>query len=258
VAAVRLLEGKVALVTGAAGGIGRAAGLLFAREGAKLVLADRDADGVAETARLVEADGGEATFVVADVTVREDVREAVQAAVTGYGRLDCAFNNAGVIGTLAPVTDYPEERFAEVMDVNVRGIFTCLQEEIPVMLDNEPPARGAIVNTSSGLGMVGAPYMSAYVASKHAVVGITQTAALEQAAAGLRINAVLPGIVDTAMPATLTEGHPDVWEMFRTASPIGRLARPEEIAEAAAWLLSDRASFVNGHGLVVDGGILSQ
>jgi NAD(P)-dependent dehydrogenase (short-subunit alcohol dehydrogenase family) len=248
-----LLGDKVALITGAAAGIGRAAALTFSREGAAVVVADRDGDGAEQTAALVRDQGGVALAVTADITRLDDVRAMVRAALDAHGRLDCAFNNAGVSGPLHPIVGYPGDAFQQVMDVNVKGVFQCLQEELPVLTE----ATGAIVNASSGLGTVGAPALSAYVASKHAVMGLTRTAALEVAARGIRVNAVLPGVVATSMPVRLTEGAPEVMELFKTQTPMGRLARPEEIAEAAAWLCSDRSSFVTGHGLVVDGGIVA-
>jgi len=250
-----LLSDTVGIITGAGGGIGRQAALVFAREGATVVLADLDEQAGEETARRVGEQGGRAAFLRADVSRRDDVRTLV-AAAAAYGPLRWAFNNAGVIGVLAPLAEYPDADFEQVLDVNVRGTWYCLQEEIAAMLAHGE--GGAIVNTSSGLGVVAAPAMGAYVAAKHAVLGMTQAAALDYAREGIRVNALLPGIVDTAMPARLTAAAPEVMDIFRAASPIGRLADADEIAEAAAWLCSGRASFVNGHGLAVDGGILSQ
>ncbi len=250
-----LLEGKVAIITGAGAGIGREAARTFAREGAAVVLADVDEQGGEETAAAVTAAGGAAAFVRTDVARRDDVRTLVAHALDTHGRLDCAFNNAGVGGLMHPLVGYPDDDFARVLDVNVKGTWYCLQEEIPAIVSS---GGGAIVNASSGLGLVGCPGMPAYIASKHAVLGITQAAAIESAQQGVRVNAVLPGIVETAMPHRLTAGQPELLDAFRGAMPIGRLAEPAEIAEAAAWLCSDRASFVTGHGLAVDGGYLSQ
>jgi NAD(P)-dependent dehydrogenase (short-subunit alcohol dehydrogenase family) len=250
-----MLEGKVAIITGAGGGIGRAAALVFAREGAQVVLSDVDEASLAETAAQVESAGGVASTVPGDVSRRDDVRAIVAAAVDGFGRLDCAFNNAGISGPLHPLVGYPDEPFQRVIDVNVKGTWYCLQEELPVMIE---AGGGAIVNTSSGMGVIAAPGMPAYVASKHAVMGLTQAAALENAEFNVRVNALLPGIVDTRMPAGLAEAAPGLMDIFRTSAPLGRLAEPPEIAETAAWLCSDRASFVTGHGLAVDGGILAQ
>jgi A-factor type gamma-butyrolactone 1'-reductase (1S-forming) len=248
-----LLEGKVALITGAAGGIGRASALIFAREGARVVLGDRAVEGLAETAAQVAQQGGDAAFLVTDVTSRKDIAALVQLAITRHGRLDCAFNNAGIPGAMQPFAEHTDEQYDRVMDTNVRGAWMCTQEEIKAML---PTGGGAIVNASSGLGMIAAPQVAAYVTSKHAVLGLTRAASLEYAREGVRVNAVLPGVVDTVMPKEMFAGAPGAIDAIAATSPMGRLARAEEVAEAAAWLCSDRASYVNGHGLVVDGGIV--
>jgi len=255
IALTPLLEGKVAVITGAAGGIGRASALLFAREGAAVVLGDLAAEGLEETASLVSAEGGDVAFAVTDVTSRDDVAALVGLAVSRHGRLDCAFNNAGVPGGLQPFAEYDDEQYARIMDINVRGAWLCTQEEIKAML---PAGGGSIVNASSGLGMIAAPGVSGYVTSKHAVLGLTRAAALDYPRQGIRVNAVLPGVVDTPMPQAMFAAAPEAIDAISETSPMGRLARPEEVAEAAAWLCSDRSSFVNGHGLVVDGGIVVQ
>jgi NAD(P)-dependent dehydrogenase (short-subunit alcohol dehydrogenase family) len=248
-----LLEGKVALITGAAGGIGRASALIFAREGARVVLGDRAVEALAETAAQVAQQGGDAAFLLTDVTSRKDIAALVQLAITRHGRLDCAFNNAGIPGAMQPFAEHSDEQYDQVMDTNVRGAWMCTQEEIKAML---PTGGGAIVNASSGLGMIAAPQVAAYVTSKHAVLGLTRAASLEYAREGVRVNAVLPGVVDTVMPKEMFAGAPGAIDAIAATSPMGRLARAEEVAEAAAWLCSDRASYVNGHGLVVDGGIV--
>jgi A-factor type gamma-butyrolactone 1'-reductase (1S-forming) len=248
-----LLEGKVALITGAAGGIGRASALIFAREGARVVLGDRAVEALAETAAQVAQQGGDAAFLLTDVTSRKDIAALVQLAITRHGRLDCAFNNAGIPGAMQPFAEHTDEQYDQVMDTNVRGAWMCTQEEIKAML---PTGGGAIVNASSGLGMIAAPQVAAYVTSKHAVLGLTRAASLEYAREGVRVNAVLPGVVDTVMPKEMFAGAPGAIDAIAATSPMGRLARAEEVAEAAAWLCSDRASYVNGHGLVVDGGIV--
>jgi A-factor type gamma-butyrolactone 1'-reductase (1S-forming) len=248
-----LLEGKVALITGAAGGIGRASALIFAREGARVVLGDRAVEALAETAAQVAQQGGDAAFLLTDVTSRKDIAALVQLAITRHGRLDCAFNNAGIPGAMQPFAEHSDEQYDQVMDTNVRGAWMCTQEEIKAML---PTGGGAIVNASSGLGMIAAPQVAAYVTSKHAVLGLTRAASLEYAREGVRVNAVLPGVVDTVMPKEMFAGAPGAIDAIAATSPMGRLARAEEVAEAAAWLCSDRASSVNGHGLVVDGGIV--
>jgi A-factor type gamma-butyrolactone 1'-reductase (1S-forming) len=250
-----LLEGKVAVITGAAGGIGRASALTFAREGAKVVLGDRAEDALAETARLVSEAGGDASWRATDVTRREDVVALVALATERHGRVDCAFNNAGIPGGMQPFAEHSDEQFESVMDINVRGAWMCVQEEIKAMLRT---GGGSIVNASSGLGMIAAPQVAAYVTSKHAVLGLTRAAALEYPRRGIRVNAVLPGVVDTAMPQEMFAAAPGAIDTIGETSPMGRLARPEEVAEAAAWLCSDRSSYVNGHGLVVDGGIVIQ
>jgi NAD(P)-dependent dehydrogenase (short-subunit alcohol dehydrogenase family) len=251
----RLLEGKVAVITGAAGGIGRASALTFAREGAVVVLGDLAADGLEETASLVEGQGGDAAFLATDVTRRADVAALVELALSRHGRLDCAFNNAGVPGGMQPFAEHTDEQYDRVMDINVRGAWMCTQEEIKAMLRS---GGGSIVNASSGLGMIAAPQVAAYVTSKHAVLGMTRAVSLEYVREGVRVNAVLPGVVDTAMPQEMFAAAPGAIDAISDMSPMGRLARPEEVAEAAAWLCSDRASYVNGHGLVVDGGIVVQ
>ena len=250
-----LLEGKVALITGAGGGIGRAAALTFVREGAKLVLGDLAEEPLTESARLVSEHGGEAATRVTDVTRRDDVAALVALALERYGRLDCAFNNAGIPGGMQPFAEHSDEQYERVMDINVRGSWLCTQEEIKAMLAT---GGGAIVNASSGLGMIAAPQVAAYVTSKHAVLGLTRAASLEYARQGIRVNAVLPGVVDTPMPQQMFAAAPGALDAIAETCPMGRLARPEEVAEAAAWLCSDRASYVNGHGLVVDGGIVVQ
>ena len=249
------LDDRVAIVTGGGGGIGGKAALLFAREGASVVVSDIDEEKGSAVAEAIGAEGGRATYVATDVSSRADVEAMVARALSEYGKLDAAFNTAGISGPMQPLVGYPDEWFERVIDINVKGTWYCLQEQIPAMIE---AGGGAIVNTSSGLGLVGAPGMPAYVASKHAVMGLTQAAALENAADGVRVNALLPGIIDTAMPAELTAGMPGVIDAFKAAMPLGRLGEPEEVAEAAAWLCSDRASFVTGHGLAVDGGYLAQ
>ena len=250
-----LLEGKVALITGAAGGIGRASALIFAREGARVVLGDRAVEALAETAAQVAQQGGDAAFLLTDVTSRKDIAALVQLAITRHGRLDCAFNNAGIPGAMQPFAEHSDEQYDQVMDTNVRGAWMCTQEEIKAMLRS---GGGSIVNASSGLGMIAAPQVAAYVTSKHAVLGLTRAASLEYPRQGIRVNAVLPGVVDTAMPQEMFAAAPGAIDAIGETSPMGRLARPDEVAEAAAWLCSDRSSYVNGHGLVVDGGIVVQ
>jgi len=248
------LEGKVALVTGGASGIGRATALAFAREGAHLMVADLAPAGE-DTAAQARALGAPAEFVRTDVARQADVDQLVARTMVLYGRLDCAFNNAGVEGVLAPVADYPEEVFERVMRVNLFGVWRCLRAEIPRMIEG---GGGAIVNTASVGGLVGAGSFSAYVASKHGVVGLTRCAAIDYAAAGIRVNAVCPGVIDTPMLDRLAAGMPGLQEGLAAMAPMRRLGTPVEIAEAVVWLCSDAASFVTGHTLAVDGGFVAQ
>jgi NAD(P)-dependent dehydrogenase (short-subunit alcohol dehydrogenase family) len=208
-----------------------------------------------DTARTARTLGAEAEFLVTDVTHKTDVDALVARAVARHGRLDCAVNNAGVEGMLRQTAEYPEEDFARVIQVNLLGVWRCLRAEIPAML---AASGGAIVNTASVAGLVGAGGLSAYVASKHAVVGLTRTAAIEYAKAGVRVNAVCPGVIDTPMVDRLSLEMPTLREALLAMKPMGRLGRPEEIAEAILWLCSDAASFVTGHALAVDGGYVAQ
>lgn len=251
-----LVAGKVALVTGAGSGIGRATALIFAREGAKVVVSDVVVDGGEETVRLVKQAGGDAIFVKADVAQASDVEALVNKAVQTYGRLDCAHNNAGVPGPNKMIVDIPEEKWDRVIAINLTGVWHCLKYEIAQMLKQ---GGGAIVNTSSDAGLVGVKRGGAYVASKHGVIGLMKTAALEYAKSGIRVNAVCPGPIDTPMLRGPGGERVDrfIGRMV-AAQPGGRLGKPEEIAEAAVWLCSDAASFVTGHALSVDGGYMAQ
>jgi len=249
-----MLKNKVALVTGASSGIGRAIALVWAREGARVVVSDINAAAGEETAKLVRAQGGDALFVAADVGKPEDGRMLVQQAVAHYGRLDVACNNAGIGGPSAPVADYPLDGWAQVININLSGVFFGMQHQIAAMLKT---GGGSIVNMASVLGAVGFAGSSAYAAAKHGVVGLTQTAALEYGAQGIRINAVGPGFIHTPMVAGL-EADAAVNAKVVAAHAIGRLGKPEEVAELVAWLSSDRASFVTGAYYPVDGAYLAR
>jgi NAD(P)-dependent dehydrogenase (short-subunit alcohol dehydrogenase family) len=251
-----ILSGKVALITGAASGIGRATARIFAREGAKLVLADMVEAGGRETLEMVKDLGADATFVKTNVAERNEVDAAVAKAAATYGRLDCAFNNAGIEGESGQTHECSEENWNRVIAVNLTGVWLCMRAEIALML--RQGGGGAIVNTSSGAGLVGVRGMPAYVAAKHGVAGLTRAAALEYGRQGIRINAVCPGPIRTPMLGRLLAVRPDAEERFARSGPLRRLGEPEEIGEAVAWLCSDRASYVTGLPMPVDGGTLAQ
>ena len=244
-------EGKVALITGATSGIGRATAVAFAQEGALLVLAGRREGEGRRTLALVRDAGGDGTFVPTDVTVADDVRRVVAVAVDAYGRLDCAFNNAGHLAGIAPVTDQTLADLDATLEVNVRGTLLCLRFELAVMIE---ASRGAIVNNASLAGLTGSPDNSVYDASKHAVVGLTRSAALEVARQGVRINAICASSVQTAMDDKFRAGKGITHEQLAEAMPMGRTCSPEEVAPAVLFLCSDDASYITGTTLVVDGG----
>lgn len=244
---------KVALVTGAGSGIGRASALAFAAAGHRVAVADFDPDGGRRTVELVTAAGGEACFLEADISDAEAVSRMVAATVERWGRLDCAHNNVGTGPELgADVTATSEEMWDRVIGVNLKGAWLCIRAEIPAMLAG---GGGAIVNTGSALSQVAVPDNAAYVAAKHGLLGLTRAAALDTAKQGIRVNAVLPGLVETPMGR---QADAEIIEKLLEAQPTGRLARPEEVAAAAVWLCSEAASMVTGHGLAVDGGYLIQ
>jgi len=251
----QLFAGKVALVTGASSGIGRATALAFARDGARVAVSDVVVDGGNETVRLIKKTGGEAVFIKADVANAAEVESLIQQIVATYGRLDYAHNNAGISGPLTTVADTAESKWDRVIAINLKGVWLCMKSEIQQMLKQ---GSGAIVNTASGAGLVGIAGASAYVASKHGVLGLTKTAALEYAKQGIRVNAVCPGVIDTPMVQRLTDRHPSAAEAMVAAHPISRVGKPAEIAEAVVWLCSEAASFVTGHALSVDGGYVIQ
>ena len=248
------LEGKVALVTGGTSGIGRDTAVLFAKAGAKVVVAGRrEAEGK-ETVELVRDVGGDGLFVQADVSKVTDVENLVKKTVEKFGRLDVAFNNAGIEGVLAPIIRQSEEDWDRTIGINLKGVWLCLKYEVRQML--KQGAGGAIVNMASVLGLVGSVGAAAYSASKHGVIGLTKTAALENAKSGIRINAVCPGFTETPMTER-TLRVPEVHKYIVGCHPLGRLGRPIEVAEAVVWMCADRSSFMTGQSLVLDGGFLA-
>lgn len=248
-------EGKVALVTGAASGIGRATAEAFAREGAKTVVSDVSADAAQETVERIRFAGGTADVILADVASAREVEAMVRHAVDVYGRLDCAFNNAGIEGDMADTVGCTEANWDRTLSINLKGVWLCMKYEIPAMLRH---GGGVIVNCASVAGLVGFRNLPAYCASKGGIVELTRTTALEYADAGIRVDAVCPGVIRTPMVDRILAGAPEAEAQFTALEPVGRMGTPEEIAESVLWLCSDRASFVTGHALVVDGGLVAQ
>ena len=238
-------------MTGAANGIGRATALAFAREGASVIVADVAERGIQETARLVEQAGGRALAVRCDVTRPEDVKAALDKTVEAFGRLDFAFNNAGIEQPVGPMAEIAEEVWERIIDVDLRGVFLCMKYQVPIMLRS---GGGAIVNTSSGAGVKGIAGQAAYCAAKCGVIGLSKAAALDYAKQNIRVNVVCPGIIETPMMDRFSGGTPEGRERVIAQEPIGRMGRPEEIAAAVVWLCSDPAAFVVGHAMLVDGG----
>jgi NAD(P)-dependent dehydrogenase (short-subunit alcohol dehydrogenase family) len=249
------LKGKVALITGGGSGIGRATAMLFAREGAKVLVADYNADGGERVARAIKEAGGEAIFHAADVSNHKEVEAMVAKTVSTFGRLDCAFNNAGIEGEFSATPECTLENWQRVIAINLSGVFYCMKYEIPEMLKT---GGGTIVNTSSICGLAGIANTSAYTAAKHGVAGLTKTAALEFSSKGIRVNAVCPGFIRTPMVARVMDrGSFDEKAVIQT-HPINRLGQPEEIAETVLWLSSDASSFVSGVPMPVDGAYMAQ
>jgi len=250
------MENKVALVTGGASGIGRATALAFAREGAKVVVVnDVNVAGGEETAKFIKKAGGESIFVKCDVSKAVEVERMIKKAVEAFGRLDFAFNNSGISGDFVMTADCTEENWDNVININLKGVWLCMKYEIPQMLKQ---GGGAIVNTSSAAGLIGTPTGQAYCASKHGVVGLTKSAALEYVKSGIRINVVCPGSVRTSMTEELFARQPGIEEFIKQSlCPMGRIADPREVAEVVVWLCSEAASFITGVALPVDGGVVA-
>ena len=249
------LDGKIALITGGGSGIGRETSVLFAKHGAKVAIADINPVGGQETVEMIAKQGGEAFFVQVDVSQASQVEHMVNAVVGRYGRLDIAFNNAGIEGTPVRTADVTEADFDQIMAVNVKGVWLCMKYELQQMLLQ---GGGTIINAASVAGLIGAHSMPAYAASKHAVVGLTRTAAVEYARKGIRVNAVCPAVIRTAMVERAIEQLPQLEQGALMNNPSRRLGETHEVAEAVLWLASDASSFTNGAALTVDGGLTAQ
>ena len=247
----QIFKDKVALVTGGSFGIGRAAAVAFAKKGARVVIADWIEDKEEVTLKQIKDGGGEALFVQCDVSKASDVKAVVDKTIAVFGRLDYAFNNAGIEGATAPTHECTEENWDKTIGINLKGVWLCMKNEIPQMIKQ---GSGAIVNCASIAGLSGFVGLPAYTVSKHGIIGLTKTAALENAKAGIRINAVCPGVIHTAMVDRVTGKDKEVEKAYIAMEPVGRMGTAEEVAEAVIWLCSDAASFVTGHAMPVDGG----
>ncbi len=247
------LQGRVAIITGAGSGMGRATAFRFIEEGAKVAIFDWNEEAGSAVEKQLKDAGGDVLFVKTDVSKAADVENAVQATVDQFGRLDCAFNNAGIGSGPFPLADFPEEDWDRTIAVNLKGVFLCMKYQIPQMLKG---GGGSIVNTASVDGLVGLAAVGPYVAAKHGVVGLTKTAALDYATQNIRVNCICPGTIRTELVQSWIDKYPEAEEAWTKLAPMERMGDPKEIAEAAVWLCSDKSSFVTGHPLVVDGGIV--
>lgn len=252
---MRKIDGKVAIITGAASGIGKATSILFAQEGAKVVVADIRVELGEETVKMINESGGKAIFVNTDVSKAEDVKNMVKTAVGTYGRLDIIFNNAGIEGVSTDTANYPENIFDKVIAVNLKGVWLGIKYAVPELLKN---GGGSIINTSSVAGLVGFAGLSAYNATKGGIIQLTKTAALEYAKQNIRVNCIAPGVIETPMVDRVLERQPEAKAAFVQMEPVGRFGKPEEVAKAALFLASDDSSFITGAVLVVDGGLTVQ
>lgn len=250
----KLLSGKIALVTGGGSGIGAAGALLYAQAGAKVVVSDVDEKGGNDSVAAIRRAGGDGVFILADVSKEDEVRRMVQFVIDTHGRLDCAFNNAGILGVPSPLAEMTLDNWQRLQDVNLRSVWLCMKHEITRMLET---GGGAIVNTSSVAGLKAIPTMSHYVAAKHGVAGLTKTAAVEYAKAGIRVNAICPGYIDTPMLKNFSQSAEERAANAARSCPMGRLGLPSEIGELAVWLSSVKASYLTGQMIAVDGGLMA-
>lgn len=246
------LAGKISLITGAGSGIGRETALTFARSGAQLIISDIDQNKGEETLDLINKAGGKVEFVAANVTIKTEVNQLIAHVQKSYGKLDCAVNNAGVEGMYGLFHEWSDEALEQVLEVNVKGVWWCMQAQLQLMLQQ---GGGSIVNVASVAGLVGSPLMSGYAASKHAVIGLTKTVAAEYGRYNIRVNAVCPGIIQTSMFERAVKDNPKLHKLMIKGNPCKRVGKPEEVAESIAWLSSDSAPFITGTTLAIDGGL---
>jgi NAD(P)-dependent dehydrogenase (short-subunit alcohol dehydrogenase family) len=249
------IDGKVAIITGAASGIGKATALLFAQEGANVVVADFMDELGEETVKVINESGGKAVFVHTDVSKAEDVKNMIKTAVDTYGRLDIIFNNAGIEGASIDTANYPENVFDKVIAVNLKGVWLGIKYALPELLKN---GGGSIINTTSVAGLVAFAGLSAYNATKGGIIQLTKTAAIEYAKQNIRVNCIAPGVIETAMVDRVLKAQPEAKAAFIQIEPVGRFGKPEEVAKAALFLASDDSSFITGTVLIVDGGLTAQ